>query len=240
MFADYWTALESRVRQDDDCDRVYTGLMQHPLIDLQQRNRDQIRAYNCELVTDAMLIADPIRPTEMLIASIIVAAVAASIVPPLAVHWDDFRANWIVYKRAQRKIYAIAIATLQVGKSMHYARAVAYGAGTKLLTTIYDDNRRTTTRSLFALFSSLFTLQYKPDETFQLFRTRFELIKSRFANWRPPIILPQELFLFCILRGGLPEQPYGPTKHVILATANITLSRGLQLLSDILVKRGPI
>ena len=233
MFADYWTALESRVRQDDDCDRVYTGTMRHPLIELQHKNRDQIRSYNCELVTDdAMLTADPIGPTEMLIASIIVAAVAATIVPPLAVHWDDFRSEWTVYKRAQRKIYAIAIATLQVGKSMHYARAVAYGAGTQLLSTIYEDNRRTTTRSLFALFSSLFTLQYKSGETFQLFRTRFELIKSRFTNWRPPIVLPQELFLFCILR-GLSEQPYGPTKHIILATANITLQRGLQLLSDI-------
>ena len=233
MFADYWTALESRVRQDDDCDRVYTGTMQHPLIDLQQRNREQIRSYNCELVSDALLLADPIRPTEMLIASIIVAAVAATMVPPLAVHWDKFRADWTVYKRAQRKIYAIAIATLQVGKSVHYAHSVAYGAGTKLLSTIiYEDNRRTTTRSLFALFSSLFTLQYKPGETFQLFLTRFELIRSRFTNWRPPITLPQELFLFCILR-GLPEQPYGPTKHIILATANITLQRGLQLLSDI-------
>ena len=153
MFADYWTALESRVRQDDDCDQVYTGTMRHPLIDLQRHNRDQIRQYNCELITDAVLTADPIRPTEMLIASIIVAAVAAQMVPPLAVHWDEFRNKWAIYKRAQRKIYSIAIATLQVGKSMHYARAVAYGAGTRLLTTIYEDNHRVTTRS-FLLYSA--------------------------------------------------------------------------------------
>ena len=35
LFVDYWTALESRVRRDDDCDRVYTGVMPHPLLDLQ-------------------------------------------------------------------------------------------------------------------------------------------------------------------------------------------------------------
>ena len=69
LFADYWTALESRVRRDDDCDRVYSGVMPHPLIDLQYHKTDQITTfYNQELVTDAMITADPIRSAETLIA----------------------------------------------------------------------------------------------------------------------------------------------------------------------------
>ena len=67
-----------------------------------------------------LLTADPIRSTETLIASIIIAAVATTVVPPLAVHWDEFCINWAVYKRAQRNIYAIVIATLHhTGKPDH-------------------------------------------------------------------------------------------------------------------------
>ena len=130
LFADYWTALESRVRQDDDCDRVYSGVMPHPLIKLQHLNRDQILAYNCELISDAVLTANPIYPAELLIAAITAAAVAAQMIPPLAVHWDEFRELWPTYKRAQRRIWAIAISTLKVGQSMHYARSCQYGSGT--------------------------------------------------------------------------------------------------------------
>ena len=232
LFADYWTALESRVRQDDDCDRVYSGVMPHPLIKLQHLNRDQILSYNCEIISDAVLTMNPIYPAEMLLTAIVAAAAAAGMVPPLAVYWDEFRTHWPIYQRAQRRIWAIAIATLRVGQSMHYARSCQYGSGTALLSAIYSDNRRNTTRSLFALFGSLFTLQFKDGETFELFKTRFDLILSRFANWKPPIILPKELLLFCVLR-GLPEKPFGPTKHIILATADITLQRGFQLLRDV-------
>ena len=56
---------------------------------------------------------------------------------------------------------------------MHYARAVPFGAGTSLLTSIHADNRRNTTRSLFTLFVSLFLLKAKPGETFDVFKLRF-------------------------------------------------------------------
>lgn len=32
---------------------------------------------------------------------------------------------------------------------------------------------------------------------------------------------------------GLPDKPYGPTKHIILATPNLDLVRGFQLLKDV-------
>ena len=202
LFSDYWTALESRVRQDDDCDRVYSGIMPHPLIKkLYRLNRDQIIAYNCELVSDTVLTLNPIYPAELLITAITTAAAAAQMIPPLTVYWDEFREHWPIYKRAQRRIWAIAIATLQVGQSIHYARACQYGSGTVLLSSIYSNNRRNTTRSLFALFGILFTLQFKSGENFELFKTRFDLIINRFANWRPPIVLPKELLLFYVLRG---------------------------------------
>ena len=82
--------------------------------------------YNQELVIDAILTADPIHSAETLIAIIVLVTVTRNILPPLAVHALGFllRSNWPVYKRAQQKIYVIAIATLQVGKSSYVLRAI--------------------------------------------------------------------------------------------------------------------
>ena len=85
---------------------------------------------------------------------------------------------------------------------------------------------------MFALFSSLFTLKLKTGETFESFRQRFDLINNRFANWTPPIILPDQLLLFFVLR-GLPNNPYLATRHIILVKKNINLVRGLTLLRDV-------
>ena len=231
LFADYWTAVISRVRQDDECDKIYSGVMKHPLIALQQKNQQQILAYHCTLVPEEVLRDNPIQPAEFLVAAIVIAAKEINKDPPLDDLWDVFQTKWPIYKRAQRKIYATIIATLQVGTSMHYARAVNYGAGTRLMQAIYEDNCRNTTRSLFALFGSLFTLKAKPGETFDSFKVRFDLIIGRFANWNPPIVLPKALLLFFALR-GLPDNIYGPQKHIILAIKNVTLERGFQLLRD--------
>ena len=92
--------------------------------------------------------------------------------------------------------------------------------------------RRNTTHSLFALFASLFLLKTKPEETFDAFKLRFDLITARLENWSPPVVLPDVLLLYFVLR-GLPDKPYGSTKHIILATPNLTLARGFQLLKDV-------
>ena len=233
QFADYWTSLLSRICQDDDCEKVYTGLMPHPIIALQARNQQQILRYNLELIAEAVLSVNPIEPADRLLASVQVAATAAGVTPPLLNLWDNtVNELWPRYKRSLRKIYVIVVATLRVGLSMHYARAVPYGSGLQLLRTIHQDNRQNTTRSLFALIGSLFTLKLKDGERIETFRQRFDLITSRCANWIPPVIFPDSLLLFFVLR-GLPDTPYGPTKHIILATENMSVARGMRLLRDV-------
>ena len=232
LFTDYWTALISRVRQDETCDQVYSGTLPHPLIRLQKQNQKQILEYKCTLVPEAVLQHNPIEPAEKLVRDVKNAAALRQVDPPLAALWKEFKEFWPKFKTAQRKIYAIAVATLKIGISMHYARTVPFGAGTRLLSVIYSDNRRNTTRSLFALFASLFLLKAKPNETFDGFKLRFDLITARLQNWNPPIVLPDTLLLYFVLR-GLPDSPYGPTKHIILATPKLTLVRGLQLLKDV-------
>ena len=115
---------------------------------------------------------------------------------------------------------------------MHYARRVRFGAGQHLLTVIREDNRQVTTRSLMALFSALLSLSLKPSETFEQFARRIDLLIQRLLNWRPPVVLPDQLLLFCALR-ALPSVPYGPVRHIILASPNITFFSGMNMLRDV-------
>ena len=119
LFTDYWTALISRVRQDETCDRVFSGKMPHPLIKLQKLNQQQILGYECTLVAEAVLLHNPIEPAEQLIIEISDAALIIDEDPPLAKYWSNFKELWPKYKTAQRKIYAITVATLKIGTSMH-------------------------------------------------------------------------------------------------------------------------
>ena len=231
-YADYHTALLSKIRTCDQCDDVYTGAQAHPLIELQLLNQQQILDYNIHLVAPAVLKARPFVPTEEFIQAVKAKALAANTDPPLAQLWAEFVVAWKTYKSAQRKIFGIIVSTLRVGSSMHYARSVPYGYGTLLLNNIMQDNRHNTTRALFALFSGLFTLKMKNGELFESFVRRFDLIVNRFANWDPPIVLPEQLLLFFVLR-GLPAQPFGPVTHIVLASESMTLSTGLKMLRDV-------
>ena len=219
-------------RTDDACNDVYTGAQPHPLIELQLLNQTQILVYNVNLVPEAILCLRPFAPAETFLLDVKKAALRTSTDPPLTKFWAEFLTAWQRYKSAQRKIYVMIVATLHVGTSMHYARSVPYGYGTQLLANILHANRHNTTRALFALFSSLFTLKLKPGETFETFNRRFDLVINRFANWDPPIILPEQLLLFFVLR-GLSPTPYGPVTHIVLVSENMSLQKGLRLLRDV-------
>ena len=64
QFADYWTSLLSRIRQDDDCEKIYTGLMSHPIVTLQKSNQQQILNYGIQLIPEALLDINPIEPAD--------------------------------------------------------------------------------------------------------------------------------------------------------------------------------
>ena len=160
---------------------------------MQADNAAQISNYGVTCIAEQVLESDPISITERLVTAIVAAANARNVDPPLTVLWQQFADDFKIYKRAQRKIYKIIVSTLKVGESAHYARSVPYGAGMRLLNAIQRDNRQNTTRSLFALFASLFTLQIKSGEIFESLKQRFELIQNRLAGWDPPIVLPSEL-----------------------------------------------
>ena len=120
---------------------------------------------------------------------------------------NALQAEQDMYRQAENFIYSTIVETLEVGKTMHYARQCVFGASHLLLKTIVNDNRQETTRSLMAVFSALITLNLKTDETFEQFSRRVELLIQRLRNWRPLVVLPEQLILFCCLR-ALPDVPY--------------------------------
>ena len=64
LFADYRTSLILRVSQNEQCDKVYSGTMPHPLINLQKLNQTQILEYKCTLVAEGLLQHNPIESAE--------------------------------------------------------------------------------------------------------------------------------------------------------------------------------
>ena len=95
QFADYWTALVSRIRSTDSCDKIYMGRFPHPLIKLQEQNLNTIQAFNVALIPPARLEFDPIEPTEIFVLQLTKAASETDppTDPPLAVGWTTFLEN---------------------------------------------------------------------------------------------------------------------------------------------------
>ena len=231
-FDDYLVALMADLRNDAVCDRVLSGELRHPLIEFQRQNIVALQQLNVPWVSPAALLANPVSPYVDWLRVLTANILAAPAPVPAVAGLQQLQQDQNVYRNAERLIYARIVKTLRVGRSMHYARQCAFGAGQLLLQTIVNDNRQVTTRSLMALFSTLFSLILKDDESFEQFERRIGLLIQRLRSWRPPVVLPEQLLLFCALR-ALPELPYGPVRHIILASPNISYLAGMSMLKDV-------
>ena len=165
FFADYFTSLLSQIRCDKDCEALYTGKQKHPLIAVQADNTHQLQTLHIQFIPEAVLVFRPFAPTD----NFIVDVTAKSNSDPLLDHgWDLFITNYEAYKDTQRKIFRIIVATLRVGTSVHYARAVPYGAGLPLLQTIREDNMQRTKNHPSIVRTICLTLYFE-DEGWRIF-----------------------------------------------------------------------
>ena len=231
-FDDYLVALTAKLRRNVDADRVLSGEIAHPLIRFQQINANSLRRLNVMWVSPESLFNDPVGPYTIFIRQLTDSLIRAPAPIPDIDGLNDLQAAQAIFRRAETHIYSTIVDTLRVGKTMHYARQVAFGAGQQLLRNITEDNRQITTRSLMAVFSALFTLSLGTNETFEDFDRHIGLLIQRLQNWRPPVVLPEQLLLYCALR-ALPAVPYGPVRHIILATPNISYYGGMAMLRDV-------
>ena len=232
-FDDYWTALLADVRSNDVADQVYTGAIAHPLFTYQLANQADITALGIPILPADRFDADPMGlydsfHTQMRTNNAALDEPAEPALPGL----DELRAQWTIYRQGQRTLFSRTVATLRISNSMHYARGVPFGAGTLLLANILSDNRRNTTTSLMAVFTSLLTLRLAASETYSSISNRVDLMTSRLRSWVPPIVLPGQLVLCCLLT-ALPDIPYGPIRHIILSRPDITFEDGSRMLRDV-------
>ena len=58
-FDDYWTALIAKVRVSDDCDRVFSGELPHPILAFQLRNENSLRQLRVRPCTEEQSITEP-------------------------------------------------------------------------------------------------------------------------------------------------------------------------------------
>ena len=206
---------------------LISGTSPHPLISFQQANRASLQLLGVLILTATQLIEDPFGCYQRsTVYSISCRCSSSTSQPsPNVGNLQELESAYQTHRRLT------ILNTLQVGISMHYARRVRFGAGLHLLNVIREDNRQVTTRSLMALFSTLLSLQLKPSETFEQFSPRIDLLIQRLLHWRPPVVLPDQLRLFCALR-ALPNIPYGPVRHIILASF-VTFFSGMNMLRDV-------
>ena len=232
-FDDFLIALMAKLRVNSVADRILSGELHHPLIRFQLENAAALQQLNVPFFAPANLLQNPAECHVnflRLFTSALLRAPAP--VPDFGEALNALQEEADVFRQGERFIYSTIVATLKVGDSMHYARQCPFGAGQILLQTIVNDNRQVTTRSLMAVFSALMCLSLRDEENFDQFARRIELLIQRLQNWRPPVILPEQLLLFCALR-ALPAVPYGPVRHIILASPRITFMTGMSMLRDV-------
>ena len=231
-FDDYIVALMAKLRVNVTADAILSGELLHPLVLYQRDNRASLDALRVPRYTDAQLIADPVQCFVDFMRYLTGALLAAPAPVPYVGDLNVLQASQDTFRQAESFIYSTIVSTLQVGKNMYYVRQCPFGAGQLLLRLIVNDNRQETTRSLMAVFSALIFLTLKDEESFEQFARRLDLLIQRLRNWRPPVVLPEQLLLFCALR-ALPAVPYGPVRHIILASPRITFSAGMGMLKDV-------
>ena len=231
-FDDFIIALTAKLRLNETADKILSGELRHPLVDFQQRNSASLQGLNVPYYSPATLLQDPAETYVTFLRQLTQALLNAPAPVPDVGDLNVLQEAANLFRRGERFIYSTIVATLKVGDSMHYARQCKFGAGQMLLQTIINDNRQVTTRSLMAVFSALLGLSLRDEETFEQFSRRIDLLIQRLRNWRPPVVLPEQLLLFCALR-ALPAVPYGPVRHIILASPRVTYQEGMAMLRDV-------
>lgn len=224
-------ALLSNIRRNPIADRIISGQFTNPLIEFQRQNFAALDTLGVPILSVQRIMRDPSSAYNFFISTLTNALDVATQIPHLS-DLQTLEEQHETFVSGEKHIYTCIIDTLQVGISMHYARQVAHGAGVHLLNSIRQDNRQVTTRSLMALFGTLLGLKLKPEEKFEQFSRRLDLLIQRLHNWRPPVRLPEQLLLFCALR-ALPDVPYGPVRHIILASPTISFPVGMNMLRDV-------
>ena len=132
--------------------------------------------------------------------------------------------------KASKHIWQVVVSTLTTEQATMLIGTLKYGAGQGLIKKLKEKQRRQTPMSLFTLFEQLITISVKPSESLDSYFSRATQLRQRLSQWDPPITLPDELIMVCLLR--LLPKGYHSTRTIIMATQKITLPLCKSILLD--------
>ena len=233
-FEGYWARLTALIRHNDEADYILDELLTSPLLSLTILDDDNnLRAALTALYTERGLTyptkktieEDPLTSIRNFLIST-QSSEDEAIAAWKALNLDDLKR----YRKGIKYIYEIAVATLSVAEATEFLGDLPYGSGIKLLQRIKEKQRRQTSMSLFVLFDNVLSLKLKTGEKLSTLFSRMMALRQRLSNWTPPIMLPDQLVLVCILR-ALPTK-YQSTRTIIMATQDILLDTAKHMLLD--------
>ena len=137
----------------------------------------------------------------------------------------------VIYRRACKHIWETIVATLTSAEATTVIAGLPYGSGPKLLRQIRHTQQRQTTMALYTLFSQLITMQMRNKEGIVGLYGRILEIRTRLANWKPPIVLPDKLIIVCMLR--LLPRLFHATRIIIMSSKDISLEGSKDMLLDV-------
>ena len=257
-FQGYWVQLNTLIRRNEDADLLVDGMLENPLVELVEvvEKKDKtdplwivslcVRSlyeeHGCgnppgtfpptleEMDTDPLnFIKDFVKATSRGTKG---GKDPHGLTVADAKRWVKATyKDLVIYRRACKHIWETIVATLSSAEATTVIAGLPYGSGPKLLRQIRHTQQRQTTMALYTLFSQLITMQMRSKEGIVGLYGRILEIRTRLANWKPPIILPDKLIIVCMLR-LLPRQ-FHATRIIIMSSKDMTLKGSKDMLLDV-------
>ena len=255
-FPGFWVQLNTLIRRNEHADEVIDGILTHPMLgvldvhstagNMHQPHAEAIRLLYVDknlgqpigqFPTAEQLEKDPIRGIrDFAIATD--SGTDGGLNPATGRNWIA-STRWarvihtsnIVYRNACKHIWETIVATFSSAEAVTVIAGLPYGSGMQLLSQVKHMQQRQTTMALFTLFSQLISVQLRSGEKIAGLYGRILEIRQRLQNWDPPIILPDQLLIVCMLR-MLPRQ-FHATRTIIMSRDVINLKQSKDMLLDV-------
>ena len=236
-FTGYWVQLNALIRHNDHADKVLDQLLVNPLNTLLTLDEDSeleealVACYAANNFgfppSKQLLREDPITAIkEFKISTMTLSGQNDAFDAWIALHEEQLDN----YRSGIKYIYEKAVATLSSSESSLFVTDVAYGSGLILLEVLQHQQQRQTNMGLHTLFVTLITIQLRPKECIQSLFSRVKIVRSRLKGWNPPIVLPDQLVLVCILR--LLPREFSSTRTIIMSKREVDLTTAYDMLLD--------
>ena len=255
-FQGFWVQLLTLVRRNEHADAFLDGILHNPMRDVADAIADNANANHPHAVAVRALyvtgnLGDPpgtfpdyAQLEDDPIGAIRDFAIATNsganggVNPANGRVWVAARqwtrlihARNLIFRQACKHIWETVVSTFSSAEAATMMAGLPYGSGPKLLARVKSTQQRQTTMALLTLFIQLITIQLKPNEKIAGLYGRVLAIKARLENWDPPVTLPDNLLMVCMLR--LLPRVFHQTRTIIMTTKDITLNDSKEMLLDV-------